>query len=415
MEVIGVLFVCWIAWFIVSSLMKAGARTVSAAAKTATGKGTFSENMNSEFTTMGEFQIRFTDIRLGENEDGARAKAIEGTGLFPVGRPCRVGFVTSVFDSTGEDYEPVIAAIESFQEPTTVAYQYRIDVGQVSYDEGYPRWARVGLVIPEILNPPYGGTREITAALWMIDLDNPPASRNGFIDAEDDGLIWMRSLSFEHIFDEKGYQEAAEHRDESQSIAVKLAMAVAMADGSLDDTEGNVLKEWIVRTVSSFTDEKQEALKKLYNGAMREAYADAKADNLSLTALTERLNEIAEKTTKYEVVELCFDVMAADGAADSQELLTIRKVAEALELDFDEIEKMRDQRIVGLDSGISNQASIEEFLGIEPDWDIDQIKKHLRVEFQKWNNRLNTLQEGTERENAQKTLDAIAGARKKYG
>ena len=44
----------------------------------------------------------------------------------------------------------------------------------------------------------------------------------------------------------------------------------------------------------------------------------------------------------------------------------------------------------------------------------EKIKKYLAVEFAKWNNRLNTLVEGQERENAQKMLDLIAEGRKKY-
>ena len=67
---------------------------------------------------------------------------------------------------------------------------------------------------------------------------------------------------------------------------------------------------------------------------------------------------------------------------------------------------------------LSNQAtqnsSIEEILGIEKSWDKEKIKKHLTTEFQKWNNRISTLKEGEERNNAQLMLNKIADARKKY-
>jgi hypothetical protein len=58
---------------------------------------------------------------------------------------------------------------------------------------------------------------------------------------------------------------------------------------------------------------------------------------------------------------------------------------------------------------------VEELLNIDPRWDAGKIKAHLRTEFQKWNNRLTTLPEGDERESAQKMLDAISEARKRYG
>ncbi len=94
---------------------------------------------------------------------------------------------------------------------------------------------------------------------------------------------------------------------------------------------------------------------------------------------------------------------------------TIRRVADALGLDLDEIEKLRDTKMIGLDMSVSDHASIEEILGINVKWDADLIKKHLRTEFQKWNDRLNTLPEGDVRQNAQHMLDVIAEARKKYG
>ena len=127
------------------------------------------------------------------------------------------------------------------------------------------------------------------------------------------------------------------------------------------------------------------------------------------------MNEIAEKSTRYETIELCYDVMAADGVIDPNEIQIIRNIAEALELDFDEIEKIRDTRMIGLDINLSQQSTIEEMLDINPEWDVDRIKKHLRTEFQKWNNRLNTLEEGDERDNAQRMLELVADARKKYG
>jgi hypothetical protein len=56
---------------------------------------------------------------------------------------------------------------------------------------------------------------------------------------------------------------------------------------------------------------------------------------------------------------------------------------------------------------------MEEKLGINPNWDKEKIKKHIVSEYAKWNGRLNTLQEGTERENAQAMLDLLAEARNK--
>ena len=75
---------------------------------------------------------------------------------------------------------------------------------------------------------------------------------------------------------------------------------------------------------------------------------------------------------------------------------------------------MKDSVIVDIGSSLNDSSSMEVVLGIDSSWDDDKIKTHLRKEFQKWNNRLNTLPAGKERDNAQAMLDSIAKARKKY-
>ena len=107
--------------------------------------------------------------------------------------------------------------------------------------------------------------------------------------------------------------------------------------------------------------------------------------------------------------------MAADGVADPEEMSVIRNVARSLDLDMDEIEKMREGVTLNLSSNLSSGGDLESFVGIEDGWSDQQKKKHLRSEFQKWSNRLNTLPEGEERESAQAMLDNIASLRKKYG
>jgi tellurite resistance protein len=415
MEAIGAIILVFVGIFIFRLVLSAGARTAGAAAKAVIGRGSFSDNMELAFHGMGPMEARLTDAKFGEHDDGPSFKAIEVKGLFPVNTNRHVGFVTSVFDKTGGDWEPVLSALEAFQEPGSVVYQHSSNVGQVSPDQGFVRWARVGAIVPALLEPPYGGRRNFVAILRLVDLDDMPSITLGRHVPGESGLLWTSVLEFEHTVTEKGYREAAEHRDQARALSIQIGMAVAMADGSLDEAEGAILKAWVIKVISPFVDEKRAHLKNLYNEAMSDAYDRAQRGDLNLSALTEKLNEIAEKSTRYETIELCFDVMAADGVANSDEMRIIRTVAEALELDYDEIDKMRDQRIVGLSTNVSNQASIEDLLGIEASWDVERTKRHLRAEFQKWNNRLNTLAEGSERDNAQRMLEAIAEARKKYG
>ena len=335
-----------------------GRRIIGVSAKAAKGEGTFSENMRLAFRGMGPFEARIVDTTL---DDYVRApvKAIEVKGLFPVNMTRQVAFFTSIFDETSGELEPVLSAIEMYQEPDSTVYQHSIKVGQEVFPgHGFGHWTQAGRIIPNILQPPVGGARRLSAILRLVDMDDMPLIRHGSHDPDNTGILWQAVLKFAFTFVEKGYEEAAEHRDRARALSVRIGMAVAMADGTLDKSECETLKEWILKSISPYADEKREHLKALYNGAMRDAHSLAKNGELRLSEITRELNEIAEQATKYETVELCFKVLAADGVVHPEELKVINKVADALDLDFDQIEKMRDQTIISLGANIDSQASI---------------------------------------------------------
>ena len=60
----------------------------------------------------------------------------------------------------------------------------------------------------------------------------------------------------------------------------------------------------------------------MFNDAFKEAYNKAKNIKLSLSKMISRLNEIGTKKIKYDAIELCYDVMSADGVAEKSEINT---------------------------------------------------------------------------------------------
>ena len=82
---------------------------------------------------------------------------------------------------------------------------------------------------------------------------------------------------------------------------------------------------------------------------------------------------------------------------------------------MEEVERRKDAVTLNLEVNESDEDDLETFVGLKEEWSISQKKLHLSKEFQKWNNRMNALDSGVEREKAQQILDAIAKLRKKYG
>jgi uncharacterized tellurite resistance protein B-like protein len=355
-------------------------------------------------------QIQVQKSYLNEDTDMPFLE-IQCKGLFPVHTTTKIGLMTSVFtrDSEGE-LSPVLSFGDAFQESETVAFQHLAVIGEIDAGQGFLEWIHVGSVPLGILNPSFGGMQDLIIIVRLVDMYNLPDISLGFGEAG----IWKGLVNYKYNFKLKGYEEEAEDIDKARALSIQIGMAVAMADGELDDAEGETLKAWIQKMIAPFGDEKQKKLKKVYNDAMKSSYKSAESGDLVLGNICKQLNEIGEDAQKYEAVELAHEVMAADGVVHAEEMKVIHKVADALGIDNDELERMRDQNTVGLDLSLGG-SDLESSLGIDISWSNDKKLKHLRQEYQKWNNRLNTLSEGDERESAQQKLDLIAKARKKYG
>ncbi len=308
---------------------------------------------------------------------------------------------------------PIISLLEFFQEESSKIFSFYQEVGVVSPGEKLMDWAPAGAIIPEMIQAPYSGRRKLQVNIHLVDADNPPEVEFGVLDSRE-GVEWSGALNHEIFLPIKGYKEAAANRDEAQALTVKLGVAVAMADGSLHDSEGELIKKWIQKTIRGHYPEKSQELKKTYNDAFKEAYILAGSGRLDYESIARRLNQIGELKLKFDAYELVNKIMAADGVAHPDELKSIRKIGELLDLDPSELEQIRSRALVNLRDAFQHDDALEELLGIDPSWPKAKIKAHLAREFQKWNGRLNSLSEEKERENAQNILNRIGEARRKY-
>ena len=368
----------------------------------------FSSDSPSQMTP---FSIRLQDVQIDSGDRKIPAKEIQARGAFPLKEEKNTAAWISVLDENAKQTMPVMCVIDQFQEDDSPAYFMQSQFGVVGPNLAISEWVRIGTVFPEILQPPHGGQRTLTVVVRLVDASEPPRMRFGYL-PDEIGLLWTEKIKFTHHFDEKGYAEIAAHREESQILTLKIAMAVAMSDGSLDKMEGLLMQKWIRQSITQFSGEEETDRKEVFNQTLRESYAEAKQGSLNLHNLATRLNDIGETSSKYQAFELGAGVMAADSKAHPSEIETLNNLAEWLGLDSKRVAGIMDTHIIGIGPDIST--SIEDLIGIKPGWPDERVKKHLTSEFNKWNNRLNALPEGEERDNAQHFLDRIAQARKKH-
>lgn len=398
--------------------MRAGSATVKAGTRAARGQGSFGENFSGAWSGMGAWEVRAQTKDLGEIQ-GQRVsgQAIEARGLIPVNLRTNIGFTTSVFDITGGDRAPVMSALESTQEPETRAFHLTVPAGMVDKDQGFSNWVQIGMVIPDFLIPPTSGLRRLEVVTRIIDMNRPPTITLGMVDSEWSnwtlGILAEHSLIIQHNFlDSQGYIEAADERDRATKLMVQLAVVVATSDGELESSEGQVIHDWIVKTISSYSGDRRETLKNELNDALRTAHSSFESGSLAVSTITDEMNEFADRSEKIEAVQICMDVIAADGVGSHDEIYAVRDIATRLGLDYDEIVSTVDRKLVEIGE-ISDQVNPETLLGIDPSWSNNQKQLHLNQEYLKWNNRTSTLSDPNEKKNAENMLGLIVELRKK--
>lgn len=406
MEAIFFFILLAFGWSIVGSIMGAGAKAVGAGAKTLMEGGSFADHYSNK--------LQFKVEKLPKDEDSI----YETFGVFSKGNPNvalehPAMLIFKLFDKTTG--LPIVSTFEVTSEEDSRVFEHAVSIGNMQ-DKYWPDWARVSALIPESLVGPHKGTRtlELQCFLWYEHLK--PQFERGYLpeDSSHSGGINVFTHDFNFNLINAGYLEVDEERLEVQVASIKLAISIAMADGSLDKSEGTEIKKWVKGIVDSAGESQRDEIKETLNNALEEAYNEVKGSSINIEKVCADIKDIGSVADKFDLIELCLDVMAADGEADKEELKQIEQISKLVGIDYDEISKMKDQRLIKLDPTSSSNSGLEEKLDIDPEWDKEKINKHILSQYGKWNGRLNSLSEGIERENAQKMLDLIAEARKKY-
>lgn len=296
------------------------------------------------------------------------------------------------FDVTDGDDKPLISAIEGLQLPNTVAFGL-VSEEVVPYEFSIiSDWITVLKIPIDMLTPPRKGERKIRFTLLLSGTD---ASARA---------------SIRHEFYDFGYLDAKENRKEFPRLAVELAFAVCSSDGEINIKEAAVIKDWVKKRIEMALDDEQKSLKNLLNQAIQKSYSNFEAGiEPSYSSLTQELKKVSTVAQRYEALELGLKVAAADGIAEKAELDLLDKLATFLGVDQDKFRATRDKHLTV--TMISDDAvSVDNLLGLKPGMTVSEKKKHLREEYNKWN-QLAEHTDPKKREQAKEMLDIIAQKR----
>ena len=406
MEFIFGMILVYGGYWLFFKVLGTGAQAIGAAARTVSSGGSFADNFSNNL------QFKIEQLPTSESPD------LNTFGVFVKGNPevtspSPVVFIFKLFDK--ETSSPILSTFDEASEINSRVFEHTAELGDLN-GKHFPDWAKVSWLLPECLIGPNRGTRQLELKCFIWEKSYKPSYKNGWLPEGGDttGGINVINHEFTLFLPNSGYMEIDEERLKVQVASVKLAISIALADGSLDQSEGNEIKKWIKEIVESSLETEKEEIKLALNNSLDEGFKQVKEGLISIPDICNAIKAIGSKADKYDLLELCLDVMAADGEADKEELKQISMISNLIGIDYDEVTKLKDQRLIKLDpSSASNVEDLEQQLGIDPNWDNEKIKKHLVREFTKWNGRLATLPED-KRHIAQEKLDLIAQAMKKY-
>jgi len=193
-------------------------------------------------------------------------------------------------------------------------------------------------------------------------------------------------------------------------LTVQLAVLVSASDGVMDKTEGEVVQHWIKKRLSVETDaERAERIKNELNQAILQA-GTKMGQPVDVPTICNRIVSEGVHAHRYDALELCLEVVGADGVAEDAEMAVIEQIAQHLEVDAARFKEMVEK---ALPVTMMANKDPDSVLGINPDMSKDEVRKLLSQQFRKWNSRVSHSDKAV-REQATEMLGLIEDARKRH-
>jgi tellurite resistance protein len=376
----------------------------SSSSSTSSSSNTYGGSRPS--SNMSRFEVRAIQVMRGKNKD-LRVISVEGRGLLPVRRTMEIEFVTWAEDVTDDSKgEPILCSLSNFQHHEHPTFQNVQNGGEISPNQGYTDWVELGVAPLDALTFPRSGSRNIRFYCYMTEKTSPSLRQSLVGD----------SCNLRINYEETGYKEWKDKRNEALTLSLRLGIAMAHADSEFSRSEAAAIKLWLKERVDRLDDDDQTVAKEKLNAAMTAAVAEAKARSLNVASAARSLRASPVKNAPYDALELCTIIMAADGIIDPAEMRLLREIGELLGIHAQEIQGLTDKHTPeATTSGDEGELSDELLVGFDSKLPTVEAKRKLREIFARYNSMLTTERDAFKRQRYQDCIDAVARLRKKYG
>ena len=335
------------------------------------------------------------DERNGEEICEVLVVEIRGTVEAPQ-EACATKVSISVSDVTDgrRDPEPVYRRVKGRRPQELSSFSVHADMGKL------PRkitvlsdWVCVGRIDPRWLLTARQGLRclAFSASVLSRETGQELACAHCYFDQE------IRQF---------GYIELEENAERTKMLAVPLAFAVCAADNNLADCQVDLIKNWARSNIDTAV-VTQSAKKKLEKALKQAMGFFREGHRLDVRQICEELVEIASMAERYDILELCMRVAAADGCVHAEEVELLKDLAIWLEVDSERFHEMADAL---LPVSMHEVEDLEFILGVNSNMSAEEARQRLNREYRKWNARV-TSPDAEVKEQADHMLNLIAEAR----
>jgi len=196
----------------------------------------------------------------------------------------------------------------------------------------------------------------------------------------------------------------ANDNERAKSIAVAIAFAVGAADGNISGEEADIIKFWAQKHLGKKND------RSLHRALTRTRVFFQNGNKIDAESMCFEMVICSNISYRYELIELCMQVVSADGTASAKELIFLRNLAKWLELDKNKFHSLMEFNVP---VNIHQIKDIEFILGIDNTLGREEIEKKLNHEYRKWNSRVTNTDESI-RTQAQAMIQLISDAKQKF-
>jgi hypothetical protein len=188
-----------------------------------------------------------------------------------------------------------------------------------------------------------------------------------------------------------------------------IGLYAAGSDGEMGQAERQTVTKWLNGKIEDIKEEHQARIRQEANKVFNPI-----ASSVSELEMTRAASGIPAElgSMRQDAMQLAFKVVADDGILAPGEYKALQTIQKALDITDARFRDLYDIHLSNLKRhGTTGTAAQIDELGIIPSWSKDQKLAHLTKEFSKYNHRMQSAKEQSQRDYCKRMLDLITRAR----